>query len=441
MNNRSKGKASDINDCFLHDKDRLRHDEAIALLKERLPHIIDTETVPLREAAGRILASDIIAPHAVPLHTNSAVDGYAFAHSDLVAHVDSRLPISGRITAGQLSPPALQPGTAVRIFTGAVMPNGSDTVAMQEDCTEHGASVALPRQLKAKANCRLAGEDLRAGEKVMTAGTRMKASHVAAAASVGAGRLSVYRKLTIALFSNGDELRDPEASEQPAIHPGEVFDTNTPMLRAAMKDLPVEIVQNRIIGDTLSATESALREASQTADIILTSGGASRGEEDHMLIALEKLGKRHLWQLAIKPGRPMMMGQIARPSSSTSSNPVEDCLYFGLPGNPVAAFVCFLLYVRPSLLALAGSAFEEAPRFTVVSGFDIPSKKQDRREFLRARLISREDGALIAEKFDRDGSGLISSLRTSDGLVELDEATTSIQKGDSVQFLPFPEGL
>ncbi|MEO0547251.1 MAG: hypothetical protein AAF035_09910 [Pseudomonadota bacterium] len=190
-----------INDCFLHDKDRLRHDEAIALLAERLPQIAETNTVALSEAAGRVLAQDIVAPHAVPLHTNAAVDGYAFAHKDLSANA---LPISQRIAAGQLAPPALEPGTAARIFTGAVMPSGAETVAMQEDCTIIGEAVQLPTALKAGANCRLAGEDLAHGETVLEAGTVLKASHIAAAASVGAGHLTAFRPLKVALFSNGD---------------------------------------------------------------------------------------------------------------------------------------------------------------------------------------------------------------------------------------------
>jgi len=423
----------------LHDKDRLRHEEAIALLADRLPRITDTQTIALSEAAGRVLAQDIVAPHAVPLHTNAAVDGNAFAHEDLSANA---LPISQRIAAGHLAPPALEPGTAARIFTGAVMPSGAETVAMQEDCTLIGETVQLPMALKAGANCRHAGEDLAEGETVLKAGTVLKASHIAAAASVGAGQLMAFRPLKVALFSNGDELRDPEATASNPIRPGEVFDTNGPMLKAAMADLPVTIVCKDMIGDTFDATRTALSQASQQADVIITSGGASRGEEDHMLTALEALGKRHLWQLAIKPGRPMMMGQMPREASNPpASSSLQDCLYFGLPGNPVAAFVCFLLYLRPALIKLAGGPFRQDTRFTVTSGFDIVSKKPDRREFLRARLVEQSDGRLVAQKFDRDGSGLISSLRTSDGLVEIEEHVTSLRKGEPVRFLPFPPNL
>jgi len=438
--------AHEINDCFLHDKDRLRHDEAIALLASRLPKTTLEETVGLDEATGRILAADIAAPHMVPLHTNAAVDGYAFCHANLQNEPEgTALAISQRIAAGHLAPSPLKAGTAARIFTGAVMPIGADTVAMQEDCVTNGSTVTLPMLLKKGANCRLAGEDLKQGERVLTAGSWLKSSHIAAAASVGAGTLPVQKKLRVALISNGDELRDAQDHFQPTIQPGEVFDTNGPMLRAAVADLPVTVSPMGIVGDSLQTTEAALQKAVETADVIVTSGGASRGEEDHMLTALDRLGKTHLWQLAIKPGRPMMMGQIPRQRAHSQEQSTQaalpDCLYFGLPGNPVAAFVCFLLYVRPSLLALAGAPFVEAPRYTVKSGFEIASKKPDRREFLRARLSQDADGSLVAHKFERDGSGLISSLRTSDGLVEIDEKTTQVAKGDAVRFLPFPTAL
>ncbi|MEL6966413.1 MAG: gephyrin-like molybdotransferase Glp [Pseudomonadota bacterium] len=428
-----------LDDCFLHDRDRLRHGEALDLLRARLIPIADVETVALSTAHGRVVAKDITAPHPVPLHTNSAVDGYALNHAD-VDNATGPLPISQRIAAGMLSPQPLARGTAVRIFTGAVMPEGANTVAMQEDCetqstgNQNRPEVRLPTNLKLGANCRKAGEDLALGETVLQAGTVVRASHIAAAASVGTSELCVFKPLRIALFSNGDELRDAEEASPTPLRLGQVFDTNSPMLAGLVRALPVDVVERTIIPDGLKETESALVKASQTADIIITSGGASRGEEDHMLTALDRLGKRHLWQLAIKPGRPMIMGQIARGSSQA------DCLYFGLPGNPVAAFVCFLLYVRPSLLALAGAPFAPLPRYTIESGFEISSKKPDRREFLRAKRVTLPDGRRVVQKFARDGSGLISSLHQSDGLVEIPEDVTQIALGDPVTFIPYPDG-
>ncbi|MEL7273165.1 MAG: gephyrin-like molybdotransferase Glp [Pseudomonadota bacterium] len=421
------GPAHLIDDCFLHDKDRLRHEEALALLRARLTTIVGTQTVEAGEALGRVLAQDLTAPHAVPLHTNAAVDGYAFRHADLV---DTPLPVSGRIPAGHLDPAALPPGTAARIFTGAPMPPGADSVAMQEDCVLQNDSVVLPTGLKKGANCRLAGEDLSLGDTVLETGTRLQAADLAAAASMGAAQLSVFTPLRIALFSNGDEMRVPQ-EDGPPLRVGEVYDANAPMLRALLSALPVVVTHGGIIRDTAEAAQTAITQASRDHDVIITTGGASRGDEDHMLTVLDRLGSRHLWQLAVKPGRPMMFGQLAGTSGP--------CLLFGLPGNPVAAMVCFLLYARPALLRLAGAQFETPQRFPLPAQFTIKNKKPDRREFLRGSLVTLPDGTVGVQDFGRSGSGLISSLRQSDGLIEIDEATTRLNQGEMVNFIPFAQ--
>ncbi|MEM8749209.1 MAG: gephyrin-like molybdotransferase Glp [Pseudomonadota bacterium] len=416
-----------LNDCFLHDKERLRHDEALAILQDRLAPIVGHETIALDDALGRVVAADIHAPHPVPNHTNAAVDGYAFAHSDLN---DRPLNVSQTIAAGDIDPKPLEPGTAARIFTGAAMPEGADTVAMQEDCDRQGGAVTLPAGLKHGANCRLAGEDIRAGQMVIERGHRLKAADLAALASIGCAKIDVFRPLRVAVLSSGNELRTPQEDSE-NLRLGEVFDTNTPLLAALLDRLPVVIHRAGIVADTCEAVETTLSELSQQHDVIITSGGASRGDEDHMLSALDRLGKRHLWQLAVKPGRPMMFGQISR------SGAASDCIYFGLPGNPVAAMVCFLLYVRPSLLRLAGAHWSEPQRFPVPAGFSIKNKKPDRREFLRGSVGADHDGKLVATRFERDGSGLISSLRLSDGLIEIPEHVTEIAEGEIVSFIPF----
>ncbi len=421
----------DINDCFLHDKDRLRHGEALALLRERLSCCVGLEAVPLNDALGRILSKDVVAPHMVPMHTNAAVDGFAFRHADLGSEPVS---VSQTIAAGNLAPAALTPGSAARIFTGAIMPKGADSVAMQEDCTHIGDQVTLPASLRAGANCRLAGEDLNEGDLVMKAGARLRAADLAALASIGQSTLDVHRKLRVALISSGDELRRVGASSKP-LRPGEVYDANAPMLAALMHNLPIEFSDLGIIPDDAKMVKTALYDAAQNHDVVLTTGGASRGREDHMLTTLDELGKRHLWQLAVKPGRPMMFGQIAK--ASAAREPRRDCLFFGLPGNPVAAMVCFLLYTRPSLLQLAGAQWETPQRFQIPAAFDVPSKKADRREFMRGILKTDVNGQTSVEKFKRDGSGLISSLREADGLIEIDEETKSIAVGDLVSFIPF----
>ena len=416
-----------INDCFLHDKDRLRHDEAIALLQQRLVPVVGSEEISAGEAFGRILAQDISAPHKVPLHTNAAVDGYAFNAEDFNGNP---MLVSDRIAAGHLNPTPLEKGTAVRIFTGAPMPPGAQTVAMQEDCSEDNGYVTLPAGLRSGANCRLSGEDLMPGDRVLEAGKQIGAADLAAIASIGIHQVEVYRKLRIALFSNGDEMRVPGDGSQP-LQPGEVYDANQPLLLALCDRLPVEISPLGIIRDKAELAHDALSGASRNHDVIITTGGASRGSEDHMVTTLDALGKRHLWQLAVKPGRPMIFGQLNRP------NEANDCLFFGLPGNPVAAMVCFLLYARPALLRLAGAEWQTPVRYKVPAAFSIAKKKPDRREFLRGKLTTDAEGSVVVDKYERDGSGLISSLRQSDGLIEIAEHVTKLEEGELVSFLPF----
>ncbi len=415
-----------IDDCFLHDKDRLRHDEALDLLKERLAPVVSAQTVSLNDSLGRILAQKIAAPHPVPLHTNAAVDGYAFRHSDLTT---SALPVVGRIAAGDLEPAALPKGAAVRIFTGAIMPDGADTVAMQEDCQLENNKVSIPTGLKAGANCRQAGEDLADGDKVLDAGTRLQAADIAALASIGLSEIPVFQRLKVAVLSNGNEMRRVGDTPRP-LKRGEVYDANMPLICALAASLPLEIRDCGLIRDDAAAAEAAISSAAQDNDVIITTGGASRGSEDHMLTTLDRLGKRHLWQLAVKPGRPMMFGQISR------SENTADCLFFGLPGNPVAAMLCFLLYTRPALLKLAGARWQTPPRFPLPANFEITNKKPDRREFLRG-ILNDQGETLCVDKFARDGSGLISSLREADGLIEIAENVTQVRRGDNVSFIPF----
>jgi len=413
-------------DCFVHDRDRLKHEEALAILKERIGRVVGTETVPLQAARGRILAEEIAAPRAVPGFDNAAVDGYAFHFADHEA-TGGFFPLAARVAAGHPAEGALAPFSAARIFTGAPLPERADTVAMQEDCERHSQDgedfVIVPQGLREGANRRRAGEDLKQGAVIASPGTRLGAPEIAAIASTGRPELEVYCRVRVALLSSGDEIVRP-GTELP---PGGVYDANHFLLSALLESVPAEVTDLGIVPDRVSAVQNVLEEAAGTHDVILATGGASRGEEDHLVTAWDKLGKRHLWQLAIKPGRPMSFGQIGEAGS---------CAALGLPGNPVAAFVCFLLYARPVLLALGGAEWCEPLRFAVPAGFAIEKKKADRREFLRGRLAEGPQG-LVAEKFPRDGSGLITGLREASGLIEIDEATTSLSPGDPVTFLPF----
>jgi molybdopterin molybdotransferase len=414
-----------IDDCFVLDKDRLPHDEAIGILKARVQPVTGMEQVPLADACGRFLAEPIVSPRPIPGHDNAAVDGYAFSSADYDPATGSALRVLGEAVAGHPLQESLTSAGAVRIFTGAVMPGGFDTVAMQEDVQVEERDgdrwVVIPPGLKAGANRRLAGEDTMAGEMLLAAGARLRPQDVASAAATGLGTVLCHTPLKVAVFSTGDEILRPGE----AFVDGKVYDANAPMLHGLIAATGAEAIDFGVLPDTRERVIAALSEAAVTFDAVVISGGASQGQEDHVVASIDALGKRHLWQIAIKPGRPMSFGQIG------------DCVVLGLPGNPVAVFVCFLIYVRPVLTRLAGGTWPEPVRFPVVSGFT-QKKKLGRREFWRARLV-REDGRVSVTKFPRDGSGLISSLREADGLIEVAEDVGEVRAGEYVNFIPFSE--
>lgn len=412
-------------DCFVHDKDRMRHDEALGLLRDRITPVAGMETIALEDGLDRVLAASLVAPRDVPLTDNSAVDGYAFAHQSYMA--DNRLTVADRVAAGHPLATALTPGSAARIFTGAVMPEGADTVAMQEDCTirevDGQTRVEIPPGLKPGANRRRAGEDLSAGSPVLEPGHRLRPQDLAAIASLGLDKISVRERLRVALISNGDEIVQPGTD----LSPGQVYDSNRYLLAGLLAAADVDVTPYGILPDDPDRIREALLEAAGSHHVVISSGGASRGEEDHILTLLDQIGTRHVWQIAVKPGRPMIMGRIG------------GSVFAGLPGNPVAVLVCFLLYVRPMLSRLSGADWPEPARYNLPARFAMPKKKPDRREFLRGILV-RENGRVIGvDKFDRDGSGLITGLRAADGLVEIPEETLRVEAGDPVAFIPFSE--
>lgn len=415
--------ANALDDCFLHDKDRLTHAEALAILTARLAPAVETESVPLAEAGGRILAETIVAPRNIPAHTNAAVDGYAFAHAEYDASAGTTLRLAGRAAAGHAFTGRLGQGEALRILTGAVMPEGADTVVMQEDVRVENGAVAILGGLKPGANRRLAGEDVEAGSMLIEAGERLRPQDIAALAATGIGAAPCYRRLRVAIISTGDELLragDPFAE-------GRVYDANAPMLAnlAAMGGHPA--VHLGILADNAALVRERLAEAAASFDVVITSGGASRGEEDHIVKTVDALGSLKMWQLAIKPGRPMSFGRIG------------DCAFLGLPGNPVAVFVCFLLYAKPVLTLLGGGKWRAPRRFTLPAAFSLARRKTGRREFLRGILHEAADGQLSVKPFQRDGSGLISSLRASDGLIEIAEEAAGVTEGQGVSFIPYTE--
>ena len=413
-------------DCFATGRPLMKTADALALLAERIVPVVETETLALDRAVSRILAEDIVSPVSVPQHDNSAVDGYAVFFDDLNPGEETTLPVTGRAAAGH---PLMRParrGEAIRIFTGAPMPEGPDTVMMQEDCSEEGGNVTIAPGIKKGSNRRLAGEDIVAGSTILRSGIRLRPQEVGLAASVGRTDVTVYRRLRAAVFSTGDEVCEPGGP----LPEGMIYDSNRYTIRAALQQLGCDVTDLGILPDAAADITGALSKAAAEHDVLVTSGGMSVGEEDHVRTAIEALGSLHFWMLAIKPGRPVALGQI---EAGDRTLPV-----IGLPGNPVAVMVTFLVVARPLLLRLAGATDIAPTHYRVRAGFDY-RKKKDRREFVRARLETGDDGILRAEKHGGSGAGVLSSLVGAHGLVELPEDVTQLEKGSMVDFLPFNE--
>ena len=413
-------------DCFAFGGDLMRTDEALALLARTLTCVTEAEAVPLPAGAGRILAEDVVAPRDVPPHDNAAVDGYAVFFDDLDPDGETVLPVAGRAAAGHpLDGPARR-GTAVRVFTGARMPEGPDTVMMQEDCRIErdgaGERAVLRPGLKRGANRRRRGEDVRAGTTVLTRGLRLRPQDIGQAAAVGRRELLVSRPLRVALFSTGDELREPGAP----LPEGCIYDSNRYTLMALLSGFGCVVDDLGIVPDRAEALRGALTEAASAHDLIVSSGGVSVGEEDHVKAAVEALGRLHFWRLAIRPGRPLALGQIGAVP------------FVGLPGNPVAVMVTAMTILRPMAVHLMGGTGLTPHRYRVAADFAY-TKKKNRREWLRVRLVADGADGWRAIKFPRDGAGILSSMVDSDGLVELPEDLTRLEPGTMVDFLPFSE--
>ena len=411
-------------DCFAAGTSSMTTADALALISSRIGPIAETETLDLRDAVSRILARDVIAENDVPPHDNSAVDGYAFAFADLSRPPGpTTFPILGRAAAGHPLEASGEPGTTVRIFTGAAMPDGFDTVAMQEDCSDVTPdSVSIPDGLRRGANRRKAGEDTTAGSTILKRGHRLRPQDIGLIASIGRAKLLGYRQLRAALFSTGDEVHEPGTD----ISKGGIYDANRYVLLALLEGLGCKVSDLGILPDDQQVIRRSLEQAAATVDVVVSSGGVSVGEEDRIRSAVEELGHLHFWRLAIKPGRPLALGQIGQTP------------FIGLPGNPVAAMVTFVRFARPLILRLGGADDVSPTLFRVRADFE-HTKKRDRREWIRARLVVDTDGALSAHKFERQGAGILSSLVESDGLVELPEDLTHLAAGSMVDFLPFSE--
>jgi len=390
--------------------------EVFELLQKALVIRVKTDTVTLAKANGRFLAKPIVAKRASPPFANSAIDGYGFSghQSADAGPVYLRL-LEGRAAAGHPFDGLVPEGSAVRILTGALLPNGVDTVVLQEDVNKDEQNLAFHGPLKIGKNTRLAGEDIKAGQVLFEKGHRLSPPDLAVLASIGISEVNVFASLRVGVLSTGDELLEPNRD----IQKGEIYDANRQMLLSQMESIGCLTVDFGIAEDNVPALRSLLNEASANCDVLLTTGGASAGDEDHISALLRSEGALNIWRIAVKPGRPMALGLW-------KGLPV-----FGLPGNPVAAFVCTLVFAQPALRLLAGGDWRRAEGYLVPAAF-FKSKKPGRYEYLRARLV---DGR--AEVFASEGSGRITGLSWAEGLVEFDEKARNIEPNDPVRFIPY----
>jgi len=408
-------------DCFAFGGPALSIEQGVDLLAARLGIVEGCENVPLVEADGRVLAQDLVASLPLPPFTNSAVDGYALRGDDLPIGTEKKFSVIDSVQAGASSDRTVAPGWAIRIFTGAPMPAGADTVFMQEDVrVGKSGGIFLPPGLKRGANVRPTGEDIAVGDIVLRAGHRLRPQDIGLAAALGKTQIEVRRRIRVAVFSTGNEIVAPGA-ERGSV---QLFDSNRFMLTAMLRRLGCTVDDLGILPDDLASIASMLKSAAASNDLILTSGGVSTGDADYVKGAVESVGTLVFWRMAIKPGRPVAMGVI------------DGTPFIGLPGNPVASYVTFAYVARPAIMALAGTAMQMPPAVQVRAAFAY-HKKGGRREYVRSRLRRAEDGAIEAIKFPREGAGLLSSLVETDGLVELHEQLNGVEIGQAVPFLSY----
>ena len=401
----------------------LSYEDALAKLLAAAQPVAETRHLPLTAAAGRVLAQAQHSTVAVPPLDNSAMDGYAVRLADVPA-AGTVLPVSQRIPAGTVGAP-LQPGTAARIFTGAPVPVGADAVIMQERCEAGDEVVTINVVPRPGEAIRRAGEDIAVGAEILQPGIRLRAQDIALAAAAGLPELPVYRRVRAGVFFTGDELFQPGEP----LPPGGIYNSNRYALRALLEGMGCEVRDLGSVPDTLPATRDALRRAAADNDLVITSGGVSVGEEDHVKPAVEAEGRLDMWKIAIKPGKPLAFGEVNRADGAGKA------WFIGLPGNPVSAMVTFIVMVRPFILRLQGVTRLTPRSFALRADFDW-SRPDARMEFLRAR--TNEDGGV--ELFANQGSGVVTSLVWGDGLI-WNPPGQAIARGDTVRFVPYSELL
>jgi molybdopterin molybdotransferase len=410
------------NDCFAVPADMITALAALDHIKQAAITLSNAEICDLTNCEGRVLAEDIHSLRNVPPADNSAVDGYAFSYSAYEQSPGKEWEVSGRSAAGRPFTEGVDKNTVIKILTGANMPNGFDTVAMIEDIARTGGAVILPANLQKGANRRKKAEDIKIGQRLLEKGTKLRPQEIGYLASVGTVSVAVFRKIRVALFSTGDELINPGDPE----FDGGIYDSNRFILTHLLRSFGCDVTDLGILRDNEEDVRMALADAAQSHDLVITSGGVSVGDEDHVKSAVLSLGQLHFWRIAIKPGRPLAMGQI------------KDTAFVGLPGNPIASFVCCLKFVRPLVTGMSGSTKETQLSFQVPSQFTL-TKKPGRTEWLRGKYCLNEMGVGAVEKYYTEGSGILSSAVWANGLIELGDDITQINKGDPVTFLPFSE--
>jgi molybdopterin molybdotransferase len=395
--------------------------EAQARILDGVTAVTETETLPVRAALGRVLAEDVSSPIDVPSHTNSAMDGYAVRAADLPADGVTEFPVPGTSWAGRPWLTPIEPGQAVQIMTGGMMPEGADTVIMQEQVEREGDTVRIGTGHKPGQNVRAAGEDITTGATVFTAGKRLTSADIGVLASLGFAEVSVYRRPRVAFFSTGDELR---GVGEP-LGPGEIYDSNRYTLFAMLKRLDVEINDLGVVRDQRELIEQAFREAAASADAIITSGGVSVGEADFVKETLEALGSMSFWKIAMKPGRPVTYGHI------------DKAVFFGLPGNPVSVMVTFFQFVRAALLRMSGEVNPQ-PVYTVFARTTTALRKRPGRyEFQRGVLQQSAPGEFTVRSAGAQGSGILRSMSEANCFIMLEPDQAGIEAGQPVLVQPF----
>lgn len=399
--------------------------QARSRLLAALEPIVDIQVIGLRDALGRVLASDVMSNIDVPSHANSAMDGYAISAASVPASGIAQLELTGTAWAGQPFEGVVQEGQAVRIFTGAIMPAGSDTVVIQEHVKASDSHASIDSDVVAGKNVRQAGEDVQQGQLVLSAGKRLEAADIGVIASLGIARVSVCRKLKVAFFTTGDELvaLDENVPVQP-LEPGKLFDSNRYTLASLLQEMGVDVIDLGIVGDNENETRKALQQAASIADVVVSSGGVSAGDADFVTRVFHELGNVHFWKLAMRPGRPLAFGKVG------------DAAFFGLPGNPVAVMVTFLEFVKPALRRLSGMHDLETLTLSAVCQTKL-RKSLGRVEYQRGIMSVDNAGSLLVDSTGKQGAGRLSSMSQANCLIVIDANVSEVNPGDTVGVQPF----